>query len=108
MSSDLACRIQSCVKGQDMFVGFDPLAKALYDSLGESVYNLAKKVHGLPFRLGLRGCYFTIKWGNCAHVSNGCSFRPAQGFLLYRFVDCTRYSILLMFAHEIRVDQLSS
>jgi hypothetical protein len=25
-----------------MIVGFDPLAKALYDSLGESVYNLAK------------------------------------------------------------------
>ncbi len=38
------------------------LEHALFDSLGERIYNLAKAVHRLPFRLGLGGHHSTTKW----------------------------------------------
>lgn len=39
----------------------DP-TRALFDSLGERMYNLLKKVHRLPFRLGLASRRSTTKW----------------------------------------------
>jgi hypothetical protein len=50
-----------------MIVRFDPLAKALYDSLGESVYNLAKKVHRVPLGLDQEVTILPQNRENCAY-----------------------------------------
>ncbi len=44
----------------------DKVREALFDILGERMYNLSKKVHRLPLRLGLASRHSTTKWGNCA------------------------------------------
>ena len=41
-----------------MVLGLSPLAQTLFDSLGERMYNLSKKVNLVPLRAGLGGCDF--------------------------------------------------
>ena len=60
--------IQDRVEGQGVVIELSPLAQVLFDSLGERMYNLAKKVHRLPLKLGLASRHSTTQWGNWAWV----------------------------------------
>jgi hypothetical protein len=44
------------------------MAQVLFDSPGERMYNLPKKVHRLPLRLGSASHHSITRWGNCAYV----------------------------------------